>query len=600
MSSTIPWGDYAPEQVETLVSAWLIRVVPRAQRVDGAGGDDGADVRAPVEGGLHIFEIKSFYRRLTSANKKQIVRSLETAVVRQSGMVRWTLVLPLDLTPAESRWFDQTLVPSTHFALDWIGRTELEAGLTEHRDLLRAFAPGSVERRAMDLLSEYSLAPATAGLAQTVPHRILVGEGDSETEAEFQAAYAAAGGAESLGRPRDTVTRLGPGYVQTLTGSERGGPSIICALPERAAVVVPMSMWQVLCRIGGGADRGAGVLAAGFPVRPSATQPSLVVDPSITSIDLDGGEWGPGRLVRVSPDEPWSWQPRPRFDFQLRHSTRWVSSEWTDLRLRAVADFPWVRSTVESEITKKSRRSLQSALMATEFAKVFPVLSMHRGARVPEPVWSQATGHDSYQSDRSTHLRALLTAPDGRTALSGEVLLYLPDNLYSTSVLGCVELRINFDAWRAVLSASGADLGDNANLRLSLIEVIEVLVSAWGTVTSVVPLAAVDDPRRMPLAGPPYVEMHVQANPPGSNGTRRCLGLADVIDLSLFGQPTRDGACQQTGMRFFAPLDMDRPARRILTAKGLAQLGRAWGYIDADADELLAADSGWSRGRVVG
>ncbi len=155
MNGTIPWGDYAPSQVETLVSAWLTRVVAGAQRVDGAGGDAGADVRAPVDGGIRVFEIKSFHRRLTAGNKRQISRSLATAVQRQPDMVRWTLVLPLDLSPAEINWFEQTLAASAPISIDHVGRTALEAGLNTHPDLLRAFAPGSVERRAMDLLSDY-------------------------------------------------------------------------------------------------------------------------------------------------------------------------------------------------------------------------------------------------------------------------------------------------------------------------------------------------------------------------------------------------------------------------------------------------------------
>jgi hypothetical protein len=155
MSGMVPWGECAPSQVEALVSAWLTRVVPGAQRVEGAGGDDGADVRAPVDGGIHVFEIKSFSKRLTAGNKNQISRSLATAIQRQPDMVCWTLVLPLDLTPAEIRWFNQTLAASVAVPIDYIGRTALEAGLSAHRDLLRAFAPGSVERRAMDLLGDY-------------------------------------------------------------------------------------------------------------------------------------------------------------------------------------------------------------------------------------------------------------------------------------------------------------------------------------------------------------------------------------------------------------------------------------------------------------
>ncbi len=134
MNGTIPWGDYSPSQVEGLVAAWLTRVVAGAQRVDGAGGDDGADVRAPVDGGVRVFEIKSFYRRLTVGNKRQISRSLANAVQRQPDMVRWTLVLPLDLTPAEIKWFEQTLAASVQVDIDCIGRTALEAGLNAHSD----------------------------------------------------------------------------------------------------------------------------------------------------------------------------------------------------------------------------------------------------------------------------------------------------------------------------------------------------------------------------------------------------------------------------------------------------------------------------------
>jgi hypothetical protein len=160
MNGMIPWADYAPSQVEALVSAWLTRITPDAERVDGAGGDEGADVRAPVDGGIRIFEIKSFHRRLTSAHKRQIRQSLRTALERQSNMVRWTLVLPLDLTPSEIRWFEQDLATQVPVPIDYIGRTRLDAGLSAHRDLLRAFAPGSVERRAMDLLGEHHVEQA--------------------------------------------------------------------------------------------------------------------------------------------------------------------------------------------------------------------------------------------------------------------------------------------------------------------------------------------------------------------------------------------------------------------------------------------------------
>jgi hypothetical protein len=152
---TVPWHTYSGRDVEELVAALLVRTVPGAQRIDGAGGDDGVDVRAPLDDGYRIYQIKGFYERLTASQKGQIAKSLATAVRLQPETVRWTLVLPLDLSPAEDRWFSGTLAAKASVPIDWIGRTDIEQGLSGNRDLLRAFAPGSTERRAMDLLGEY-------------------------------------------------------------------------------------------------------------------------------------------------------------------------------------------------------------------------------------------------------------------------------------------------------------------------------------------------------------------------------------------------------------------------------------------------------------
>jgi hypothetical protein len=105
--------------------------------------------------GLHVFEIKSFHSRLTGAHKRQITKSFVTARRNQPDMAKWTLVLPLDLTPSEIKWFEQTLCGNVQVETEWIGLTALESGLSAHTDLLRGLAPGSVERRAIDYLAQY-------------------------------------------------------------------------------------------------------------------------------------------------------------------------------------------------------------------------------------------------------------------------------------------------------------------------------------------------------------------------------------------------------------------------------------------------------------
>lgn len=156
----IPWGEYSEEQTENLIAAWLLRTHPGAQHVDGSGGDDGADVLWPVPGGVHVFEIKSFNVRLTEKQKRQIVSSLATAVKNRPDMVAWTLVLPLNRSPAEERWMKDVLAPLTPVPLDWIGRTRLEEELQQHPDLVMAFAPGAVQHRALEMVSSYHLEQA--------------------------------------------------------------------------------------------------------------------------------------------------------------------------------------------------------------------------------------------------------------------------------------------------------------------------------------------------------------------------------------------------------------------------------------------------------
>lgn len=417
------------------------------------------------------------------------------------------------------------------------------------------------------------------------PSAIQVGEGDGEMREEFQASYEAAGGAEVLGEPEDQVTSLGPGYVQTFVG--RGPASlVVCGLPGRPAAVVPTSLWKALNELGNDQSDEDGVVAAGFPVSISATEPLVLVDSSTTMVELDGGHWGRGRLRRTDPDGSWWWEPVPFVDtYMSGHADRWASMAPVDLQLRAVAELPWRRSAVASEVSPERRRLLQQRMAATELAKVFAVLSMHRGALVTEPGWSTATGVDSFGSDRCVHLRAVLAAPDGRPALTGDVLLHLPDYVGLSSVLGLAQVRINFDAWRLALETAGSDLGDNANLRLSLREVIDVLASTWGTVTGAVPLAAVEDPRQVPIVRPPFVALHLLTNPANQQPNQ---GLAGAIDLSALRTATNERTRPGTGMRAFAPLDVARAVRRDLIAEGLARLGRSWGYVDAQADDLLA------------
>jgi hypothetical protein len=171
VSNPVPWLDYSADQVEQLLAALLIRMMPTAERIDGSGGDGGVDVQVPVGDGWHVYEIKRFAGRLTRTQRRQIEESLQTAVRNQAHMVAWTLVLPIDFTPAELSWFISDLQRLSPVPIKWMGRTAIETHLSQHRDLLRTFAPGSVEARALDLTAE-TIGRGTARNLFEAPHRV--------------------------------------------------------------------------------------------------------------------------------------------------------------------------------------------------------------------------------------------------------------------------------------------------------------------------------------------------------------------------------------------------------------------------------------------
>ncbi|GAA1240942.1 hypothetical protein [Oryzihumus leptocrescens] len=166
----IPWEMMAPQDVEDAISALLVRIVPGARRVDGSGGDDGADVVAVANGSLHIYEVKSFTGRLSPGRKSQILKSLRVASAKRPNMAGWTLVLPMDFSPAEERWFESDLSTVVSVPVQCLGRTWLDVQFAQRPDLDRAFVPGGNEAKALQLLASYQ--QEKAGLGNGLPDAI--------------------------------------------------------------------------------------------------------------------------------------------------------------------------------------------------------------------------------------------------------------------------------------------------------------------------------------------------------------------------------------------------------------------------------------------
>ena len=175
---SIRWYEFEPQKYEDMVSVLLSRLHPDAQRIDGKGGDGGRDVQI-VHGQdgrvTHAFELKSFTGRMTSARRKQVARSLKR--VAALGPSRWTLVVPIDPTPAEDRWFRE-LGARYSFPTQWLGKTWLDQKMSAFPDIRRYFVEGAkdeVFRLLLELREEQARVndvPDAVGRLRTLHERL--------------------------------------------------------------------------------------------------------------------------------------------------------------------------------------------------------------------------------------------------------------------------------------------------------------------------------------------------------------------------------------------------------------------------------------------
>lgn len=156
----VEWTRYPGEDVETLVAVMLLRERPRAARMRPSQGDGGIDVITPRESAPPIVDqIKSFASgALTAGRKRQIKKSLARVRTELSDEVgEWNLVLPMDHTREQLRWFASLDAP---FKKNWRGLTFLEGLVAKYPEVVDYYIHGGrerVARHAADLLRLDSL-----------------------------------------------------------------------------------------------------------------------------------------------------------------------------------------------------------------------------------------------------------------------------------------------------------------------------------------------------------------------------------------------------------------------------------------------------------
>lgn len=148
--AVVVWEQLSRETYEKMVSVLLSRLNPQAVRIDGAGGDEGRDVQIRVGDRLDLFQLKSHTGRVGKSQRAQIIQSLKRAARLKPNT--WTLVIPIDRTPAEDRWFS-ALSNSYSFPLAWHGRTWLDGQISSFPEIVRYFVYSGADE-AVEILKE--------------------------------------------------------------------------------------------------------------------------------------------------------------------------------------------------------------------------------------------------------------------------------------------------------------------------------------------------------------------------------------------------------------------------------------------------------------
>ncbi|MER6471549.1 RNA-binding domain-containing protein [Streptomyces collinus] len=444
----------------------------------------------------------------------------------------------------------------------WLPRTEIQRLLSNAVAVSGMSTAKTLTELLHDALAQARLAPAPPG-----PQ---VGQGGSSRRHEIREAYEQLRPV-GLGRPAGEAYLRGPAVIQEFEASEEGACGwVLCVLEGRAPVAVAAPVWRAI-RAAGAGGSGHPLALVGFPVPGSdrVDHPGpWVVAPDARSVELDGGSWKAGRLVR-SGRGVWRWEPAERFDFTMsRYARNWTAQQPApQLRLRALVSWPWADAG-GLQITPEGRLELGRALPYSPLAGAVTLLSRRRGAELPAQHWGMGPWRNTPAAASYT---SLISVPDGRRALSGSAMISVED----TMVVTCAEILIEDPvAWAAALPA-------DAETQLDLGEVQALLLAAWETAAETLS-DAVTDPARMRWAAPPTTELRLSAEGPHDQPSP---GLGALIDLDALG-PGESGVRPEMAITITRSPTMQRQEPQALLRRALVHMARHFGHVWAD-EELL-------------
>ena len=168
---------------------------------------------------------------------------------------------------------------------------------TVHNSISGNVAGPIIQAGSIDRIVYHGTGTTWAPPAQARPAH-TVGVGVPGWKLPFQRAHSILGQHVAVGEPSTDVEQYGQAVRQ-----EFGGAGwVLCGLPDRRIAAVTESIWDALHTAGSGALLSGPLDAVGIPV--SRDEPIAIVDDEATCVELDGGKWGRGRLLRPKNTGP--------------------------------------------------------------------------------------------------------------------------------------------------------------------------------------------------------------------------------------------------------------------------------------------------------
>jgi hypothetical protein len=447
---------------------------------------------------------------------------------------------------------------------------QIIAFLNAYPDVRRAFAALITPSDILAQLRDRFDAPPEVSVVLNISAAVIR-PGQPGCEAPFTAAYNAAGGNSRLGQAIGEVYETGKGRVQHFAGTPSSEPAVICALYGRSAVAVAESVWDEVCAIGGG-HPGGGTEGAGFPV---GSQPQAsFIGSACEEVELAGGQWGPGRLVRRGPGRP-AWKPDIVFD-DVTTSDRdsWGTGKGDmDMRVRLAARIPVAGSDLR--ITGAGRERMLAALRSAPFGDVLLQAARRRGLQADALEWDETP--DGPNNTRFAAYQAVIQASGQQPAFLGNLWFMLPGS-YSGELSSVADMRVDFDAIKALISPGAVPV--EGDIPLAREELIGFFTQAWIVTTTILPLAATASLLEIPPVGAPRLELHIQNERPENSGKPRILRTFDLVDLSYYGKP-RNTHYTDLSVGVTTPLGLPLEQITTLVHDALARMTEDFGFTGA-------------------